>query len=152
MADIPSFGGEPRTDIRPYRPADQDATIALWRACGLVVPLNDPVQDIILCRQSGHGEILVGELDRRIVGSVMVGHDGHRGWLYYLAVTPELQQGGLGRRLVTEAEAWLRARGVPKVQLMIRDTNTEAADFYQRIGYLREPRIVMSRRLDGKAT
>lgn len=115
------------------------------------MPWNDPVEDIALCRESGHGEILVAEGDGGIVASVMVGHDGHRGWLYYLAVAPERRRGGLGRRMVAEAEAWLGARGVPKVELMIRDTNSEVAAFYARLGYIQEPRIVMSRRLDGKA-
>lgn len=137
--------------LRPFQPGDRDAVIALWRACDLIVPWNDPVKDIALCRDSGHGEILVAERDGGIVASVMVGHDGHRGWLYYLAVAPERRRKGLGRRMVAEAEAWLSARGVPKVELMIRDTNSEVAAFYARLGYITEPRIVMSRRLDGEA-
>ena len=114
------------------------------------MPTNDPVKDIALCRQSGHGEILVAERISGMVASVMVGHDGHRSWLYYLAVAPERRRQGLGRRMVAEAEAWLATRGVPKVELMIRDTNSEVAAFYARLGYIQEPRIVMTRRLDGK--
>lgn len=123
--------------------------IALWRDCGLMVPLNDPAQDIALCRESGHGEIFVAAQDGEVVASVMVGHDGHRGWLYYLAVRPAARRRGLGRRMVTEAEAWLRRRAVPKVELMIRESNAEVAAFWRRIGYAIEPRTVMSRRLDG---
>ncbi len=123
--------------------------IALWRECGLMVPLNDPAQDIALCRESGHGEIFVAEQDGEVVASVMVGHDGHRGWLYYLAVTAAARRRGLGRRMVREAEAWLRGRAVPKVELMIRETNAEVAAFWRRVGYAIEPRTVMSRRLDG---
>ncbi len=98
--------------------------IALWRDRGLMVPLNDPAQDIALCRESGHGEIFVAAQDGEVVASVMVGHDGHRGWLYYLAV--------------------------PKVELMIRESNAVVAAFWRRIGYGIELRTVMSRRLDGK--
>ncbi len=123
--------------------------IALWRDCGLIVPLNDPAQDIALCRESGHGEIFVAAQDGEVVASVMVGHDGHRGWLYYLAVRPAARRRGLGRRMVTEAESWLRRRAVPKVELMIRESNAEVAAFWRRIGYAIELRTVMSRRLDG---
>jgi ribosomal protein S18 acetylase RimI-like enzyme len=124
--------------------------IELWRACGLVIPLNDPARDIALCRDSGHGAIFVAEQGVEIVASVMVGHDGHRGWLYYLAVTPGERYRGLGRRLVRHAEDWLTGQGLPKVQLIIRETNTEVAAFYERLGYAVEPRVLMSRRLDGK--
>ncbi len=124
--------------------------IALWRDCGLMVALNDPAQDIALCRESGHGEIFVAARDGAVVASVMVGHHGHRGWLYYLAVRPAARRRGLGRRMVTEAEAWLCRRAVPKVELMIRESNAEVAAFWRRIGYAIEPRTVMSRRLDGK--
>ncbi len=136
--------------IRAYRPSDESQVIALWRDRGLLHPLNDPAEDIALCRDSGHGEVFVSEEGGAVVATIMVGHDGHRGWIYYLAVAPKLQGAGLGRGLVAHAEAWLQARSVPKVQLMIRETNTEVAVFYEAIGYRREPRTIMSRRLDGK--
>ncbi len=139
-----------RLEPRAYRPADQAAVIELWRACGLVVPLNDPARDIALCLDSGHGAIFVVGQDAEILASVMVGHDGHRGWLYYLAVRPGERLHGLGRRLVRHAEDWLAGQGLAKVQLMIRESNTEVTAFYRRLGYAVEPRTVMSRRLDGK--
>ena len=124
----------------------------MWQACGLTRPWNPPAADIAFLRASGHGEILLAEDAPgagEIVGSVMVGHDGHRGWVYYLAVTPTYQQRGLGRRLMAAAEEWLIARGVRKCELMIRSSNEAAAGFYGKLGYDREPVLVMSRWLDG---
>jgi ribosomal protein S18 acetylase RimI-like enzyme len=121
--------------------------VALWQACDLTRPWNPPHRDIEFCRSSGHGEVFIAEAGGRIVGSIMAGHDGHRGWLYYVAVDPARQHGGLGRRLVAHAEAWLAAQDVPKVMLIIRDTNTAVKGFYEAIGYAVEPRLLMSRRL-----
>lgn len=137
------------TNIRPYRDADESAVIGLWQACGLTRPWNPPEADIALLRGSGHGEILVAMQEGGVVGSVMVGHDGHRGWIYYLAVVPSCQRGGVGSRLTRAAEAWLHERGIRKVELMIRNTNTEVTAFYARLGYSEEPVTVMSRWLDG---
>ena len=137
------------TAIRPYREADEAAVLALWQACGLTRPWNPPAADIAFLRSSDHGEILLAEEAGEIVGSVMVGHDGHRGWVYYLAVSPALQKRGLGRRLMHAAEEWLTARGVRKCELMIRNSNKAAAGFYGKLGYDREPVLVMSRWLDG---
>jgi ribosomal protein S18 acetylase RimI-like enzyme len=137
------------TDIRPYREDDEAAVIGLWKACGLTRPWNPPAADIGFVRSSGHGEILVAEHGDAVVGSVMVGHDGHRGWVYYLAVDPSTRQRGLGRRLMAAAEAWLSARGVRKIELMIRASNAAVANFYEKLGYDREPVLVMSRWLDG---
>jgi ribosomal protein S18 acetylase RimI-like enzyme len=137
------------TAIRLYRDADESAVVALWEACGLTRPWNPPSGDIALLRGSGHGVILVAERAGGVVGSVMVGHDGHRGWVYYLAVAPSCRHGGIGRRLMQAAEAWLRERGIRKVELMIRNTNSAVAAFYTRLGYGEEPVTVMSRWLDG---
>ena len=111
--------------------------------------LDPPSADIALLHSSGHGEILVATQKTGMVGSVMVGHDGHRGWIYYLAVAPSCQRGGLGSRLVRAAETWLRERGIRKAELMIRDTNIAVTAFYSRLGYNEEPVKVMSRWLDG---
>jgi len=132
--------------IRSYRPADRGQLIALWRACGLVVPgANDPEADIDFCVASKDAEILVGARQDRVVASVMVGHDGHRGWLYYVAVAPELQKSGLGRGIVAAGERWLKRNGAPKSMLMIRETNTQVESFYHRLGYKTIPRIVMQK-------
>ena len=133
-------------DIRNYEAGDRRAVIALWQACGLVVPgKNDPEADIDFAIASHDAEILVGVVDGAIAATAMVGHDGHRGWLYYVAVAPALQKRGLGRRMVEAAEAWLRLRGAPKAQLMIRETNTQVEAFYARLGYATIPRIVMQK-------
>lgn len=134
--------------IRPYREADFSHLKSLWEKCELIVSYNDPARDVAFCLKSTDAEIFVGEEDGKMVASVMTGHDGHRGWLYYLAVDPACQGRGRGRRMVRHAEAWLKDRGVAKVNLMIRDSNEKVGHFYAAIGYAYEPRIVMARRLD----
>ncbi len=125
---------------------DEAAVVALWHACGLVRPHNDPGGDFRFARGGACSTVLVGKgADGRIATSVMVGHDGHRGWLYYVSCDPALQGGGGGRQTVEAAEAWLRAHGVRKVQLLVRDTNAAVVPFYERLGFDREPRVVMSR-------
>lgn len=125
---------------------DEPSVVALWQACGLVVPHNDPGADFRFAKRGPNSDVLVGvDESGRIVGSVMVGHDGHRGWLYYVAADPDARGEGIGRQMIGAAEGWLRERGVRKVQLMIRETNTEVAKFYERVGYKTEPRVVMSR-------
>lgn len=136
--------------IRPYQEADRAAVIALWQECGLTRPWNDPGQDIDFCVGSAEAILLVAELDGAVIGSAMVGHDGHRAWVYYLAAAPAHQRGGLGRRLMQAAEDWARARGVPKLMLMVRPENERVRAFYERLGYIEEPRIIFSRRLDGQ--
>ena len=135
-------------DIRPLEEDDVAAVISLWRACDLTPPWNDPTADIALARAAPDAEIFVGRLDTEIVASVLCGHDGHRAWLYYLAVDPRHQGGGFGRRITAHAEDWLRSRGAVKVMLMIRPENDEVRAFYESLDYAVEPRIVMARRLD----
>ena len=128
--------------IRNDTPRDEAAIVALWQACGLTVPYNDPAADFRFALNKPNSDILV--LDD-LTGSVMVGHDGHRGWLYYVAVAPDRRRQGFGRALVAAAEAWLKQRGVPKVHLMVRETNQAVASFYQRLGYDSMPRINMQK-------
>ena len=140
-------------EIGPLAEGDAAAVVALWQQCDLLRPWNDPARDIAFCTASANAELLVGRRpgERRLVATAMVGHDGHRGWLYYVVVAPDLQGGGLGRAMVDHAETWLARAGVPKVQLMIRAENTRVCQFYQGLGYQTEPRIIMSRWLAGKA-
>ena len=137
-------------DIRAFEERDRSAVIALWQACDLTRPWNDPDSDISFCISRPESTILVGERDGRVIASVMTGHDGHRGWLYYLAVDPALQKHGLGRAMVAAAEKWLQDRGVPKVMLMVRPENDKVRAFYDALGYEEEPRVIFSRRFDGK--
>lgn len=131
--------------LRPYRDSDFLACVELWRKCGITVSYNDPALDVALWQRSAEAEILVAERGGHPVGTVCVGHDGHRGWLYQLAVEPKLQRQGLGRKLVRAAEDWLAERGVPKVQLMIRPANEAVRRFYESLGYELTPRLVMAR-------
>ena len=140
----------PKLNIRPYTPADRDAVIALWKACGLTRPWNDPASDIAFCVSKPESTILIGEVDGKVVASVMTGHDGHRGWLYYLAVEPGLQRSGHGRMMVAAAEDWLKQHGAPKVMLMVRPENEAVRAFYDALGYEEEPRVIFAKRLDGK--
>ena len=121
--------------------------IALWEACGLTRPWNDPVRDFALALGSGASTVLVAREDAALAGSVMVGFDGHRGWVYYLAVSPAHRRKGLGRELMAGAEAWLRARGAPKIQLMVREDN-EAVGFYEALGLELQKVVTLGRVLD----
>lgn len=132
--------------------ADVDETIALWQRCGLTRPWNDPVSDIALARRSQNSTVLVGRADGAMVATAMVGHDGHRGWVYYVAVDPDRQKKGFGRAIMNAAEAWLRAAGVPKLQLLVRRENLKAGAFYQSIGYEEADTIVFAKWLDRKPT
>ncbi len=142
--------GRSPLDIMPVADGDIDALIALWTRCDLVRPWNDPESDIALARQYMNSEILIGRQGDKIVASVQVGHDGHRGWLYYLAVEPVLHKSGYGRIMIGAAEEWLRDRGIPKVQLMVRADNTGVRSFYEKIGYAMAERVNYARWLDGR--
>jgi ribosomal protein S18 acetylase RimI-like enzyme len=131
--------------IRPFEEADRVALVALWQRCGLTVPYNDPDRDIDFAKGRENSDILIGTTEGRLVASAMVGHDGHRGWLYYVAVAPDRQGGRLGQQIVAAGEAWLKARGVPKAQLMIRETNTQVRGFYEAAGWEAIPRTVMQK-------
>jgi len=127
---------------------DEQEVVALWRACGLVVPANDPVAEFRFAKAGACSDVLVAVDEAgAIAGSVMVGHDGHRGWLYYVAARPTSRSMGVGRRMVEAAETWLRERGVVKMQLLVRDTNTQVVAFYEHLGFEVSPRIVMSKSL-----
>ena len=134
-------------DIRSYRVTDEASVIALWRACGLVRPQNDPQKDITRKLKVNPEWFLVAEVDRQIVGAVMAGYEGHRGWINYLAVEPARQRGGLGRALMTEAEQRLRAAGCPKINLQVRTDNVAAIAFYERIGFRRDQVVSLGKRL-----
>jgi len=130
--------------------ADVDAIVALWMRCGLTRPWNDPRADIELARRSPNAAVLVSRDDENIVASIMVGHDGHRGWFYYLAVEPAKQRRGHGRAVTQAAEQWLAARDIEKVMLMVRQDNTAVHAFYKALGYFDQPRAVFAKWLDGR--
>jgi len=132
-------------EIRAYQDEDFAALTALWDATGISIAYNDPAKDIPLMQATPTCQLLVGLEGERLVGSIMVGHEGHRGWLYKLAVAADCRGKGYGVELVRHAERWLVARGLPKCNLMIRDTNLEVRAFYERLGYAKADRTVMER-------
>jgi ribosomal protein S18 acetylase RimI-like enzyme len=143
-----------RSEVSPPVEAhetDAQAVIALWEACGLTRPWNDPQADFARALAAPGSTILIvrgeggGAGQGGLAGSVMVGFDGHRGWVYYLAVAPDRRRSGLGRVLMAAAEAWLRARGAPKIQLMVRADNEAALGFYEALGLERQQVVTLGR-------
>jgi ribosomal protein S18 acetylase RimI-like enzyme len=137
-----------RVQIRPFHPDDEEAVIALWRACNLVRPWNNPSKDIQRKLKVRPDLFLVGLVDGRIVASVMAGYEGHRGWLNYMAVAPEHQRRGYARAIVSEAERMLREAGCPKINLQVRTSNRDVIEFYRRLGYTVDDVLSMGKRLE----
>jgi len=149
--------------IAAITPADFESVIALWETTGLTRPWNPPAADLERALGTESATVLGAFADaeiagteitaterpgNRLLGTVMVGHDGHRGWIYYLAVAPSEQGTGLGRMLMDAAEAWLVDHGAVKVQLMVRQTNVAVTGFYDRLGYADADVRVLAKRLD----
>jgi ribosomal protein S18 acetylase RimI-like enzyme len=133
--------------IRTFAAGDEAAVVALWRAAGLTRPWNDPHKDIAR-KQAVQPELfLIGELAGEIVATAMAGYDGHRGSVYYLAVSPAHQRGGHGQAMMAEVERRLEQLGCPKLNLMVRRDNTVAIGFYERIGYEEQSVATLGRRL-----
>lgn len=139
----------PALSIAPIGDADVADVIALWQACGLTRPWNDPAADIALARRGPNSAILIGRDGDAMIATAMVGHDGHRGWVYYVAVDPARRGQGFGRAIMNAAEDWLRQAGIAKLQLMVRRENAKAGAFYQSIGYAESQTIVFAKWLDG---
>lgn len=134
-------------DIRPFRPADEDGVVALWQACGLTRPWNDPRKDIARKQTQQPELFLVGTEDGALVATAMVGYDGHRGWVNYLAVAPGRRRQALGRRLMDHAERLLLELGCPKLNVQVRSSNREVLDFYRRLGYAQDEAVSLGKRL-----
>jgi ribosomal protein S18 acetylase RimI-like enzyme len=131
---------------------DVEAAAALWREVDLVRPWNDPQGDFLGAIEGPTSAVLGAEVEGVLVGTVMVGFDGHRGWLYYVAVAPSAQRRGVGTALTHRAEQWLKDRGAHKVQLMVRKGNNEPRLFYGELGYEQSDVTVFQKRLDSDAT
>jgi ribosomal protein S18 acetylase RimI-like enzyme len=129
------------------RDEDVTAVIALWDSCGLTRPWNKPEKDIAFARGKEQSDVLVGIIEGEIVASIMVGHDGHRGSFYYVAVAPKHQGRGIGTLLIREGEKWLKERGVWKVNLLIRQENADVQLFYEQLGYEVNKVMSMGQRL-----
>ena len=133
--------------FRPLVDGDVESVVRLWETCGLTRPWNDPRKDIGFARGKPSSAIILGVVGIDVVSSIMVGHDGHRGSIYYVAVAPDRQRRGIGRATVAAGERWLKAQGVWKVNLLVREDNAEARGFYQQLGYDLNPVFPMGRRL-----
>jgi ribosomal protein S18 acetylase RimI-like enzyme len=137
--------------IAPIEDRDVAEVIALWHRCGSTRPWNDPTADIALARRADNSTILVGKCDGILAASVMVGYDGHRGWVYYVTVDPDRRYLNFGRAIMSAAETWLRERGILKLQLMVRQDNTQVHAFYKSIGYYNQETVTFAKWLDGRA-
>ena len=133
--------------IRPYTESDEAAVVALWQACGLTRAWNDPHKDIARKLQVQRELFLVGELDGRLIASVMAGYEGHRGWVNYLAVSPDCRGSGFGLRLMRHVEQLFLDMGCPKVNLQVRTSNAGILAFYRHIGYAQDEAVSLGKRL-----
>ncbi|MDE2362258.1 MAG: GNAT family acetyltransferase [Hyphomicrobiales bacterium] len=129
------------------RPDETEAAVALWQECGLTRPWNDPRADISLALGKPSSTVLAGRIGDTLVATAMTGTDGHRGWVYYLAVAKTQQRNGIGAQMMEAAANWLREKGCPKLHVMIRSENVAVAAFYARLGYEKSDTITMARRL-----
>ena len=125
-----------------------DAAVDLWRTCGLTRPWNDPHADIRLALDAAASTLFAGRVGGQLVATAMTGFEGHRAWVYYLAVDPSYRGAGHGRALMRACEVWAAGQGAPKIQLMVRTDNEAASAFYQTLGYQRQDVEVYGRRLD----
>jgi ribosomal protein S18 acetylase RimI-like enzyme len=129
-----------------------DDAVALWQACGLTRPWNDPYADFTRAVE-GPSSAVLGMYDASgaLVGTAMVGVDGHRGWVYYVASAPDRRGLGIGRALMAAAERWIEFRGMPKIHVMVRRSNTSVMGFYASLGYDEQDTVVLGRRFDGSS-
>ena len=134
--------------IRTYESNDEKEVILLWNECNLVVPWNDPVKDIKRKLTENSDLFFVGIINGKIAGSCIAGYDGHRGWIYYLAIKPEYRRRGFAKQLVRHAEKALSDMGCPKINLMVRKANEQVIRFYKTIGYHDDPVMVLSKRIE----
>lgn len=135
-------------EIRPYKPKDEQEVIDLWFECNLVTSTNNPKRDIERKLKVNPELFLVGRLNGKVVGTCMAGYEGHRGWINYLAVSPDYRRKGIAARLMEVAETKLKEHGCPKINLQVRTTNTEVIQFYEHIGYKIDNVVSLGKRLE----
>jgi ribosomal protein S18 acetylase RimI-like enzyme len=137
----------PMMRIRSFQPADEPAVVALWQASGLTRPWNDPHKDIARKLTEQPELFLVGTVGDALIATAMIGYDGHRGWVYYLAVAAEHRKQSYGRALMDEAERRLVAVGCPKINLLVRSSNAAVIEFYRSLGYTQDDSVSLGKRL-----
>jgi ribosomal protein S18 acetylase RimI-like enzyme len=133
--------------IRPFISSDTEAVVGLWQCCGLIRSWNNPRLDIERKRAVNPEWFVVGEIDHKIVASAMFGYEGHRGWVNYLAVSPQHQRRGYAKDLMQFGEELLFTVGCPKLNLQVRETNTQALGFYEALGYKVDASVSLGKRL-----
>lgn len=137
-------------EIRPYSASDQDSVVELWRdVFPGPSPWNHPVADIRRKLALQRELFLVAVVGSDVVGTAMAGHDGHRGWVYYVGVSPEHRRQGIGTALMKSVERSLARIGCPKLNLQIRAGNEQVVSFYKKLGFEVEARVSMGKRLGG---
>ncbi len=133
--------------IRAYLEADEQAVVELWKSCELTRPWNNPQKDIARKLKVQRELFLVGTVEERIMAAVMVGYDGHRGCINYLAVHPDFQRKGFARKLMEQAQSILFELGCPKINLQVRISNATAIGFYKSIGYVQDEVVSYGKRI-----
>ena len=136
-----------KLNIRPFHTSDTEAVIKLWHDCGLVRSWNNPHLDVERKLTVNPEWFVVGEVDHQVVASAMFGYEGHRGWVNYLAVSPQHQRQGYAKQLMQLGEDLLLEVGCPKLNLQVRDTNTQALGFYEALGYKIDASVSLGKRL-----
>ena len=134
--------------IRKFQEGDEQELVSLWKVCKLIVPWNDPYKDIVRKLRVQSELFLIGFLEDKLIASVMAGYDGHRGWVNYLAVHPDFQMRGFGKKLMDNVEKGMREFGCPKINLQIREGNNKVISFYQKLGFVQERVICMGKKLE----
>lgn len=132
---------------RTFQQSDTEDVVSLWLECGLVRPWNDPYKDIERKLSEQPELFLVVEADGVVIATAMGGNDGHRGWVYYLAVSKRFRGQGIARRLMGDLEEKLIAVGCPKIQLMVRKDNSDVLHFYRQLGYEDASVVTLGKRL-----
>ena len=133
--------------ISEFTDDQSDKVIALWKKCGLTRSWNNPEKDIVRKNSDKNGKFLIGQIDEVLMASIMIGYDGHRGSINYLAVDPVFSGAGYGKILVVEAEQLLLSVGCPKINLCVRTDNDKVVEFYRQLGYAIEPVHLIGKRL-----
>ena len=134
--------------IMPFKEGDEEALVSLWNMCKLTVPWNNPYKDIARKLKVQSDLFLMGYLEDKLIASIIAGYDGHRGWIYYFAVHPDFQSRCYGKQLINNVENKLRELGCPKINLQIREGNDKVFSQYQKLGFVDEKLINMSKRLE----
>lgn len=130
-------------NIRKYQESDKDSLIELWNTVFPDDPPHNEPSIVIEAKLAVDDLIFVAECGDRLVGACMTGFDGHRGWLYAVAVLKDQRRMGTGAALVKYAMQSLKKIGCIKVNLQIRSTNIEVVAFYSSLGFASEERLSM---------